>query len=108
MGIFTTIMTTLLVYLIQIKFKFRKFRVAYYIKIYGTIARAFLATPNPSLPPDFRMRFVLGLWIMGGLFVTIHIQTNFIAVLMKPNVENEIKTQTELLNSDLNVSVGMM
>lgn len=73
-----------------------------------SIIRAFFATSNPSLPQTLYMRFVLGLWIVGAVFITVHIQTKFIAIMTKPSIVNEIKTQEELMKSSLTKITGDM
>lgn len=106
--IFMIAIGTLLILFIQTKFSIRHMRLSYYIKITEIILRAFFATSNVSLPHTSRMRFALGLWIVGAVFIAAHIQTNFIAVLTKPGFENEISNQNELLQSGLNISVGIV
>lgn len=58
------------------------------------------------MPQTFRMRFALGLWIVGCVFIIAHIQTNFFVMLTKPTYQPEIKNQKELLATKLNKTIG--
>lgn len=94
--------------MIQIKFELKIFNWNKYIRIYEIVLRAFLATSNPKLPRSSSMRFVVGLWILGTVFITVNIQTTFIAGMTKPGIGHEIKTHEELLKSDLIKATGIV
>lgn len=85
----------------QLYYKFGKIRMHKLLKIIDPMVRAFLATPSPWLPQCFRIRFILGLWFLGCIFINVNIQTSFIASMTKPGFESEISTQKELLKSNL-------
>lgn len=72
------------------------------------VVRSFLASPNPTLPRSVYMRFLLGIWILGTVFMIAHFQTTFIAVLTKPEMSNEINSLEDLLKSTLIRSTGDM
>lgn len=97
-----------LIHLLDIKFEFHEINLRGYMKINELILRSFLSTPNPSLPRDLRMRFTVGLWMVGCLFIVAHIQTSFITILTTPGVTSEISTQKELLESSLIKNSGIM
>lgn len=99
---------TIAIYIIQIKFDFKNFNLNKYIRLFEIVVRAFLATSNPRLPRSFYMRFVIGLWILGAVFITAHIQTTFIAGMTKPGIGHEIKTHKELFQSDLVKITGIV
>lgn len=93
-------------HLIQIKLRFRKCTLSGVIKMIEIIARAFLATSNPTMINSLRMRFLIGSWFWSCIFINACIQTNFIAFLTKPELSSEISTQEELLNSGIPINYG--
>lgn len=94
-------LSTALMHLIQVKFRFGRFSVFGYLKISEIATRLFLATSNPSLPTATRMRLMLGSWCIGCVFLNIIIQTNFASLLTSPGAEPDIESQEELLKNDL-------
>lgn len=101
------LLSILLLYSLQKKFQIKNFEIDEFLKISGIIGRAFLSTMSPSLPKCYQMRFILGLWFVSCVFINARIQTNFIAALTKPGIEEEISTQEELLHSNLNKSISI-
>lgn len=102
------LLSPVLIHLVDVKFKFHEINLKGYMKMNELILRSFLSTPNPSLPRALRMRFTVGLWLVGCLFIVAHIQTSFITILTTPGVSSEISTQKELLESSLNKNLGIM
>lgn len=96
----------LLVHAIQIKFNLLLFSANELIKTTEIMLRAIFATSSHWLPKATRIRLILGFWLFGCIFISVYIQTSFIATLMKPGVESVITTHEELLKSNLQKVIG--
>lgn len=106
--LFAILIAIFLIYSIQMKLRFTEFNLSIFIKTSEMIIRSFLAIPNGRKIRFLRMRLAFGFWLIGCIFITAHIQTNFIAILTSPGYETEISTPQEVLNSKLIKTSGTM
>lgn len=101
------VLLTMLIYAIQIKFRYEKFTFFGYLKTIEIVTRSLLATSNTFLPQTFHMRFSLGFWLFGCIFINAYVQTNFMVAMTKPAINDEISNHKQLLKSDLNKTIGI-
>lgn len=104
--VLTICLASVLVSFVQANCRFNQLTWSNYLNVSETILSSFLATTNRRRPQSLQMRFVFGLWFLGCVFITAHIQTSFIANLTKPGYNTEIQDQNELLKSNLNITIG--